>query len=530
MAFFRNFATVGSFTLLSRGLGFVRELLTATLLGAGPVADAFVVAQRLPNFFRAFFAEGAMDSAFIPIYARKLKLDGSRAAAEFSSHILTILLVILGVFTAVALHFMPVIVAVLVPGFSHEGMRFDLGVAYCTITFGYLVLISITALQGGILNANGHFAPFAAAPAILNTITILFLLVVGMQGGDVALAGCWSLIVGGVAQMALLWFYCRRAGVTLKLVRPKWTKDIKQFFSLVGPGVLANGTLQLNGLISTILSSVLPAGTVSALHYADRLLQFPIGVIGIAIATALLPLLTSHIAAREKTKAAYYFSRALEVGLAASLPLALVLLLEGEPIIRVLFKHGAFDMQDVKVTAECLIGYAAYVPASILLRILTASYFASEDSRTPVVFAVVAIIVNFIGAMALMRTLSHIGIALAFTASVWLNVGLLTVTLLQRGLFRLDIEARRRVPRLIFSALALGLAFGAFNQLHLESWVAFIPSEFLQNALALSLKLLAGGLIYIVAVHFTGALRLDEMAGLLKRARGAPTEMDEAGL
>lgn len=529
MTFLRNFATVGSFTLLSRFLGFVRELITAVLLGAGPVADAFVVAQRLPNLFRGIFAEGAMDAAFIPIYARKLRFEGAEAAGKFSNQILTIMLLVLAPFTAVALLCMPVIVSLLVPGFSAEGMRFDLGVLYCSITFGYIFLISVTALQGGILNAHGRFAPFAAAPVLMNVIMIGVMLVTAGLGGDMALAGCWALIGGGFVQFVLLWFYCRRAGVVLSLIWPKWTKDIKQFFKLVGPGSATHATAQLGGFVATVLSSSLPPGAVAALFYSDRLLQFPIGVTGIAIATALLPPLASHIAVQEKAKATYYFSRAMEVAVAFSLPLFLILQFEAASIVRVLFQHGAFTSEDARTTAECLMGYAAMIPGFVFIRIMMVSFFASEDSRTPLIIAFICLAVNIIGSLLLRPYWAHIGIAVGFTFSVWVNVALLAAMLLRRGAVELDGRAKKRMLRFAFSGMALLLAFDALNRIHTESWVTFLPTLFLQTGFVLSLKLLAGGFVYIAAVHLTGALRFDEMKRLLKSTKN-PTEMDESGI
>ncbi len=362
MAFLRSVTIIGLLTLLSRVFGFVRDLLIASFLGAGPVADAFVVAQRLPNSFRSIFAEGAMDTAFVPIYSRKRRKESPKSVQDFINHIFTILVIVLLPLTGIIVFFMPHVVALIAPGFVGDVARMPLAISYSTITFGYLFLISLTSLQGGLLNANGKFGPYASAPVMLNIVMILGFVLAAIFKLDVALVGCWALIIGGVIQMLLVYISCRYYGLSLRFARPRWTVDVKQFFKLVGPGVIGTGADQLNLLITTIMASTLPSGAVAALYYAERLTQLPLGVIGGAVATALLPALTHHIAAKETSQTVHYFSRAVEISIMLCLPAALVLLFMPLPIVQLLFQHGVFDEASTRTTVETICGYAMTIP------------------------------------------------------------------------------------------------------------------------------------------------------------------------
>ncbi|MBI3419549.1 MAG: lipid II flippase MurJ, partial [Proteobacteria bacterium] len=268
MGFHRSVTTIGLFTLLSRLLGFVRDLLTATLLGAGPIADAFVVAQRLPYAFRAFFAEGAIDTSFVPVYATKLHQEGPAKAELFARQIFTLIILVLVPFTVLSIIFMPHIVTLLAPGFKHDGERFPLAVMYTRITFSYLILISITALQGTLLNAHGKFSPGALAQIALNIVMIVGLLLAWGLGLDIGRTGCWAMIAGGIVQLVMLYIFCRRQKIfPLHFTSSLWSKDVKRFLRLLGPGIAVTSSLQIYVVLSTILASTLPAGAVSALYY-----------------------------------------------------------------------------------------------------------------------------------------------------------------------------------------------------------------------------------------------------------------------
>jgi putative peptidoglycan lipid II flippase len=517
MAFFRSVATVGLFTLLSRGLGFVRDLATAILLGAGPVADAFVFAQRLPQIVRGMFVEGSMDSAFIPIYVRKLRLEGPGSAQKFMREIFTLLLIIILPFTGLCLYFIPELVGLLAPGFVEDPERFKLAVNYSGITFGYLVLILLTVLQGSVLNAHRRFAPLAMAPLGLNLVIISALTIAAVLKKDVALIGCWSFIAGGVLQLLLVWISGWKEGVGLSFIKPRLSRDVRQFFRRAGPGVLSGLILQISGIISGIFASTLPAGIVASLYYADKLTQLPVDVIGVGIATVLLPMLTHHITAGENTQAVHSFSRAVEFALALALLPFMFLLLEAEPIVRLLFQYGAFTPEDTRITAMCLASYAVMIPGSIFMNVLVACCFASGNIRTPVIAGLAAMAVNAASAFLFTPLWAHVGVAFAYALAVWTGVGVAAWALLRKKFFRLDKEARRRLPLLLFSGLALGGVLLGMDALELRKLFNFLPEGPLRGGFALLVEAVVATGVYVAAVHFTGAMRFQEVLKLLRK-------------
>ncbi|MDX2028945.1 MAG: murein biosynthesis integral membrane protein MurJ [Alphaproteobacteria bacterium] len=518
MAFSRSVATVGFFTLLSRLLGFVRDLVTANLLGVGPVADAYIVAQRLPNMFRALFAEGAVDSTFVPIYTRKKRQEAPAEVAVFVNHIFTILVLVLLPLTILAILLMPWVIRLIAPGFADDPQRFNLAVTYGSITFGYLLLVSVTALQGGLLNANRHFAPFAIAPVILNAIMIAGLLYAKWEGLEAGLIGSWALIAGGVAQCAWLYVYCRRQGLSLGFAWPRWTSDVRRFFKLVGPGVIGISADQIHLLVSTILASTLPSGAIAALYYADRVNQLPFGVIGGAIATTLLPVLTHHIAARETKETTHHFSRAIEIALLVSLPVGLVLLLAAEPLIRILFQHGAFDAENTRSTAQALASYALAIPAYMMVRILNMRFFAHEDTKTPVLVTFIAVLANGGAAWLLKPSLGHVGIALAFTFALWVNAVCLSFLLWQRGQFRVDRTLKRHLPRLAGAAAIMGGVLMVSVRLNESLSEVLVLPDFIYDLVVLGIRLGVSGMAYLAVLDMLGVARLSDIKKLLKRA------------
>jgi putative peptidoglycan lipid II flippase len=524
MAFFRSVATVGIFTLLSRVLGFVRDLVTAILLGAGPVADAFVFAQRLPQIFRGLLAEGPVSSTFMPLYGRKLHLEGKTAARKFAREIFTFFLIFLLIFTGLCLLFISEVVSLFAPGFVQDPERFRLAVTYGAITFGYLVLVSLVALQGGVLNSHGRFAPFSISPLILNVVAIAALTGAAFFKKDIGLIGSWALIAGGGLQFIFLWVSCRKQGVTLLPVWPRFSKGVRQFFRQVGPAVLGASAQNFNGMISNIFASGLSAGVVSALYYADRLLQLPVDVIGVAIATALLPVLTRHIATKEKEQAIHYFSRAVEFSMALSLPAFLFLFLEAEPVVRLLFQYGAFTPEDTHITAMCLASYATLVPGSVLMNVFMSCCYASGDTRAPIIAGFVCLAANVVLAFIFTPMWAHVGVALAATVSVWIGTGVLGLYLARKAFFRLDKTARQRLLRLIIPGLVMGLILWGENSLNMDGLVAFLPEGPLQNGGLLLIKAIVALGVYGFAVHFTGAMRLEEVRKLLRKKPAAPPE------
>ncbi|MEO0617831.1 MAG: murein biosynthesis integral membrane protein MurJ [Pseudomonadota bacterium] len=528
MNLYRAFATVGGFTMLSRLLGFVRDILVAGLLGTGPVADAFVAAFRFPNLFRRIFGEGAFNAAFIPLFAKKLEGEGGDAARKFAEEALAVLLFALLVFTALAELAMPWLLVVMAPGFLEDPSKFDLTVALTRIAFPYLLCMSLVALLSGVLNALNRFAAAAAAPVLLNIVLIAAMSLAWSLGFQNQPNAGYLLALGvaiaGALQLALLAIAAQRAGMGLTLRRPRITPDVKRFFKLGVPGVIAGGVTQINIVVGTMIASM-QAGAVAYLYYADRLYQLPLGIIGIAIGVVLLPDISRLLRAGEYDAVSDSQNRSLEFALLLTLPAAVALFVVPEPIIRVLFERGAFTADDSAATALGLSAFALGLPAFVLIKIFSPAYFAREDTRTPMIYAAVGMVVNVIGSLLLffwLRSIEwppHVGIAAASALAGWVNAGMLWSTLRVRGHFDLDRQTSRAVPRIILSSLAMGgvLWVGATVA---TPWFAPEAGFFAQFT-ALAGLVMGGLIVFALAVELSGAADLRGMARTLKQPRRA---------
>jgi putative peptidoglycan lipid II flippase len=457
MSLLRSVATVGSYTLLSRVMGFVRDILTAALLGASPVADAFFVAQRLPNLFRSLFAEGAFSAAFVPLFAGAMAVRGKEAARVFAEDALAVLLAALLIFVLLGEIFMPWVMRVIAPGFGDDPEKFALAVALARITFPYLLFIALVALQGGVLNSVDRFAAAAATPTLLNLFLIAALLMTRRFGWHDGNALAWAITAAGLAQFLWLMSSCARAGLALRLPWPRLTPEVRRTLAIMGPGAFGAGVTQLNLLVSTALASFLPGGSVSYLYYADRLNQLPLGVVGIAVGTAILPPLSRQLRLGEHGAAVTTQNRGLELALLLTLPAAAALAVLAQPILAVLFQRGAFSPADTAATAAALAAYAAGLPAFVLVKVLAPAFFARHDTATPVKVAVAAIAVNLALTLILMQFLAHVGIALATSCAGWLNALTLLALLVRRGHFRFDGRARRNLPRVAAATFGMGV-------------------------------------------------------------------------
>lgn len=520
-SFARSLVTVSGLTILSRVGGFVRDTLTAMFLGAGPVADAFFVAQRLPNLFRSLFAEGAFSAAFVPLYTTEHERHGQAAAQAFAGQALMLLLAALIPFSAVVMWFMPDVMLLLAPGFERDPEKYRLAVQYSTITFPYLALISITALQTGVLNANGRFGPGAAAPIAFNIVLILGMFAARLFGWPVGTALAWAVTLSGIVQMVWLMISCYRAGVSLPLVWPHWGETVKRLFQRIGPGAIGAGAAQVNLLISTILASTLPTGAVSYLFYADRLNQLPLGVVGIAVATTLLPVLSRHIEAGREGEAHYYMSRSVEFCLLLGLPATLGLALAALPIIQTLFEHGVFTHEDSLATAATLAAYALGIPAFLLVKVFAAGFFARHDTSTPVRVALIAMAINVIASILFLGWFKHVGIALANSLAVTVNAALLYVRLRRKiGPFG-DARLRQTVMRLGFSAAGMAaLIVGLVLMLQ----PLFQPHHLWMNIVWLCALITVALVGYGVLLIVTRAIVWRDVLALLRRNSKMETE------
>ena len=456
MGLFRSAATVGFYTLLSRLFGFARDILSAAILGAGPVADAFFVALRLPNLFRSLFAEGAFSAAFVPAFAGAVAERGAAEARAFAEDALAVLLAALLGFLLLAEILMPAVMRVMAPGFVEVPAKFALAVELARITFPYLLFIALVALEAGVLNSLDRFAAVAATPILLNLFLIAALLTLRHWHSTDGRVVAWAVCAAGFAQFLWLALACARAGLVLRMPRPRLTPAVRHTLTIMMPGVLGAGVTQLNLLISTALASLLPTGSVAYLYYADRLNQLPLGVVGIAIGTAILPALTRQIRLGELERALVTQNRGVELALFLTVPAGLALVLLASPILAALFERGAFGASATAATAAALSAYAVGLPAFVLVRVLAPGFFARQDTATPVRVALAAMLINLVLTLLLMRVLAHIGIALATSVAGWFNALWLLLLLRRRGHFCLDPRAWRNLPRI--GAASLGMA------------------------------------------------------------------------
>jgi len=529
MSLLRSVSTVSGFTLISRVLGFARDILMAAILGAGWVADAFFVAFKLPNFFRRLFAEGAFSAAFVPLVSSRMVAgDGAdREAPEaaqmaladarrFAEEALSVLLLALLVVVALAELAMPVVMYGLAPGFVDEPQKYQLAIDLTRITFPYLLFISLVSLLAGVLNALGRFAAAAATPILLNLCLIGVLLILVPYTPTPAHALAWGVAGAGMVQFLWLIWACARAGVRLSLPRPRLTPGVRELLRLMAPGVVGAGAVQINLVIDIVLASLLPSGSLAYLFYADRLNQLPIGVVGVAVGTALLPLLARQVKAGARRDALASQNRAIEIALALTLPAAAALIVVPEVILRVLFERGAFTPDKTAATAMALAAYAAGLPAYVLVKVLGPGFFARKDMVTPVRFAIISLIVNTTLNLILMIPLKHVGLALATAIAAWVNVALMATTLARRGHLVMDARLRARLPRLI---LAAGLMAGLVWGLAASPLAPWLGGAEIPRIAALAALVVAGLFGYLAAAAALGALRPGELAAALRSGR-----------
>ena len=517
MKLYRSFATVGGMTMLSRVLGFVRDILIAAVLGTGVVADTFFVAFRFPNLFRRLFAEGAFNSAFIPLFAKKIEGEGAVAARQFANEALSALVTALLVLTAIAELTMPWLMYLIAPGFTDSPEKYDLAVLLTRITFPYLLFVSLVALYSGMMNALHRFAAAAFAPVLLNIVLISVMAGVAWAGyGNTPEAGvalAWGVTVGGIAQLIALLYSSGKAGMKLRLQRPRMSEGVRRLVTLGIPGVIAGGITQVNILIGTIIASMQDSA-VSWLYYADRIYQLPLGLVGIAIGVVLLPELSRKLRAGDGEGALNSQNRSLELSLLLTLPASVALMIMPGPIIQVLFERGAFTFADTSASAAALAAFAAGLPAFVLVKVFSPGFFAREDTKTPMRYAGISVAVNIICSLSLFWVIGHVGIAIATSLAGWVNAGLLTVTLKKRGHFEFDAQFRRRIVPVCLSCAVMGASLWSMT-VWLSDW--FAPANGLAIQLAALAALVVGGIsVYAGALHFTGALRLSELRQVLR--------------
>ena len=525
MKLYRSFATVGGLTLVSRVLGFLRDIAFAWAFGSGMVADAFNVAFRFPNLFRRLFGEGAFNSAFIPLFAKELEGEGRESARAFAEEAMSGLVAVLVTLTVVAILTMPWLMYLLAPGFSATPEKFDLAVLLTQIAFPYLLCMSLVALFSGVLNTFGKFVESSSVSIVLN-LTLLAAIFTGFAlglhnrpgGGIVQAIGVF---VAGVLQLWLLISGLRRNNFTLRLRRPRMTDRMRRLIALGIPGVIAGGVTQLNIMIGTIIASQEP-GAVSQLYYADRLYELPLAIVGIAIGVVLLPDVSRQLRAGNHAGVLDSQNRSLEFAMLLTVPAAVALAVVPVPIVKVLFERGAFTATDTASTAAVLSVFALGLPAFVMIKVFSPAYFAREDTRTPMRYAVFSLAANTLGSIVLffvfrrLGYLPHLGIAVATTLGGWLNAGLLWGTLLKRGHYAIDRRMGRAFAAILLSSVVMGVALVAaahFLGPHFASDRGFVV-----HFLALAALVGAGLAVYAAIVLATGTINLRQLRNLARRS------------
>jgi putative peptidoglycan lipid II flippase len=506
MTMLRGVLTVGGWTMASRILGFARDMLIAAILGAGPIADAFFVALKLPNLFRRLFGEGAFNAAFVPAFSGMLAAEGPSAARQFAEQTFAVMTFWLGVLTIAGEVFMPQMMTVLAPGFAAIPEKFALAVDLSRITFPYLLLICLAALVSGVLNGLSRFTAASASYVLFNIISIACMLWLTPYVPTAGHALSWGITASGVAQLGLLLWALRRAGMGFSLPRPRLTPQIRVLLRRMLPGLVGAGVTQLNLAIDVIIASLLPAGTVSLLYYADRVQQLPLGVIGTAVGTALLPLLSRQVRAGEAEAAQGTLNRAIEYALFLTLPAAVALIVSAYPIIWVLFGHGAFNAEVARLSAQSLAAYALGLPAFVLVKVLAPGFFARGDTATPVKIGVAAVVLNLGMNVAFMVPLQHIGPALATSLAAIFNVVGLGVALARRGHLKPDDRLRRRTARMAVAAAVMGVVLWLAQQVLFPG-----PLHGMQKVGALAALVAVGLVAYGAAAVVLGASNWRQM-------------------
>ena len=509
----KNILTVGGWTMASRILGFARDMLIAARLGAGPVADAFFVALKLPNLFRRLFGEGAFNAAFVPAFAGTLAVDGPVVAKQLAERMAVLMGLWLSALTVLGMLFMPYLMAVLAPGFTSDPAKFALAVELTRITFPYLLLICLTALVSGVLNGLGKFAAAAAAPVFFNLLSMAALLVLTPYVATPAHALAWGVVASGAVQLGIVLWATARAGMALNLFRlPRLTPQVRVVLKRIVPGLVGAGVTQLNLAIDVIIASFLPSGAVSYLYYADRVGQLPLGVIGAAVGTAMLPMLSRQVRTVQPLSAHRTANRAMELALLICLPAAVGQALLAGPIIEVLFVRGAFGMAEAAATAAALTAYAVGLPAYVLVKVLVPGFFARGDTATPVKIGFAAVGLNLLLNLVLIQFLSHVGVALATALAAWFNAVALGWMLWRRGHWLPDRRLRRRLPRLVAATVVMAAVLWGLLPL-------LFPASGLWRYGALLVLVAAGAVAYAMAAVGLGALNLSEVRQSLKRRR-----------
>ncbi|QFT78962.1 murein biosynthesis integral membrane protein MurJ [Erythrobacter sp. THAF29] len=521
MSLLKNVGTIGGLTAVSRVFGFVRDILIARVLGATAMGDAWQLAFMLPNLFRRLFAEGAFASAFVPLFNRRLKEDGDMSEAErFSTAVLAVLLPILIVFGGIAMLAMPWVVEFFVTeGLADDPRNLDIAILMARITFPYLMFMSIATLIAAVLNSLSRFAAAAAAPVLLN-ICLIAALAYGLTlDADIegrrmtAQAMAWALSLSGLLQVVWLGFFMRRAGFRLRLAFPKMTPGVKELGVLVVPAIFGAGVYQISRFVDLFFLSTLPVGSYTYLQMADRWNQLPLGIIGIALGTAILPALSRYLSREEDEEASRLQSNAIELAMLLTVPCAVALFFTGTAFVRVFMAGQAFTQGDATVTGMVVQGLVIGLPAYVLVKVLTPNFFARKDTRTPVYTAAASLVVTIGLNILLVPRIGVVGLAIAGAVGAWCNIALLGGILHARNFYRLPTRLIGRLVRIIIAAALMGAALWLLMP-HIDAW---FTGTILEKAGGIAAILGVGAVSYGLGAVILGVLDKSTVQRLMRR-------------
>ena len=516
MNLWKTTGTIGGLTMVSRILGFAREMIATRILGAGLAADAFALAFLIPNLFRRLFGEGAFSQGFVPLFSQRLHGEGGMEEAKrFAEEVQAVFLPMLMLITLVFVVAMPAFVAVIGSGWQDEPQKFDFAVTLSRITFPYMLLISMVSLLSGVLNSLTRFTAAAFAPALLNFALIAALLLVPVGGQATARAMAWAVLAGGVLQFGLCWIAVRRAGLRLSLRRPKMTPRVMELLVLILPATLGGGIYYISQLFYAYFATRLPEGSLVYLGVSDRLNQLPLAIIGSALGTAILPTISRHVGLGDREGAARVQGQATELAMLLTLPAAVALAITAGPIVAALFQGGRFDAQDAATTALVLSIVVAGLPAYVLIKVLTPGFYARKDMKTPVVIAAVSLGLGVAANFALIPILGIASLALTTAASAWLNAIVLYAILHARGHFRFEAWLWSRLVRQLVAAAAMAVAL-YFVREQLEGFYADSAGRRLVGVAAL---VAVGGAVYFAVAWVIGAMNRDDILILLRKKK-----------
>lgn len=496
----KSTAATGGMTLLSRISGLVRDVVFAGIMGSGLVADAFFVAFRIPNFFRRLFGEGALSQAFVPVFSEYRETATAEQTREFLDYMVGRLSAILIVITVIGVLAAPGLVAVIAPGFLDDEEKFQLTVDALRICFPYLYFVSLVAVSAGVLNSCGRFAVPAATPILLNLCLIAAALWLTPIVGSAAIALAVGVLAAGFAQLAFqLPFLAREKYVPRPRVR-RSNDGVNKVFKLMLPAVFGVSVAQINVLINTLLASFLVTGSVSWLYYSDRVMEFPLGVFGIALATVILPSLARLHARADEQSFSELLDWALRWVFIISVPACIGMIALAGPLMATLFQYGATTPDDVRMMANSLVGFAIGIVGLVLVKVLAPGFFARQNTKTPVKVGVVAMVVNIVAAVALIGPLAHVGLATATSIAAWVNAGLLYRLLRAQAVYTPRPGWMPFLSKIALGALAMAVAVYWCGDV-LETWVA---ASVWQRVLRLALCVGFGIGVYFLVVFALG--------------------------